>query len=123
MKSMNEWMILGLFAATGCIDRSPSREIIVIGTTPSCTVEREHVQLGEPGVAATLDDVIAYRLQELFYEDHELSRWADRVTIDVVNGRVVLRGVMPSPGVRAAFDRAARTTPGVLHVTNALAAP
>lgn len=94
----------------------------------------ERVARAVPGVHETLnmldvspsradaesDDAIAYSLQRDLALDPAISPDGDRVTIDVQHGIVTLRGAAATDARRAAVERVAETTPGVVTVVDDL---
>jgi osmotically-inducible protein OsmY len=69
---------------------------------------------------AESDEKIAFRLQRLFASHPAVANDADKVTIDVQHGKVVLRGRVPSADTRTAIAQLADDTPGVVGVVNEL---
>lgn len=86
-----------------------------------------------PGVVTTLnklevrdpspeevDDTMSFSLQRALVRDPAVAASADHVTIEVRGGAVTLRGHVPDAQARAAFERVANRTPGVVSVENLL---
>ena len=59
---------------------------------------------------------MAFSLQRALVTDPAISSEADRVTIEVRNGIVALRGRPSDPQNREAIERVANRTPGVVVV-------
>jgi osmotically-inducible protein OsmY len=70
--------------------------------------------------AAEIDDRIAFSIQRAFVIDPAVSRDVDRVTIDVSDGRVTLRGSTNDGDARLAVQRVVFETPGVTTIRNLL---
>jgi osmotically-inducible protein OsmY len=66
------------------------------------------------------DEKIAFRLQRLFAAHPAIASEAEKVTIDVQQGKVVLRGRIASADTRTAIVELADDTPGVVGVVNEL---
>ena len=96
----------------------------------------ERTVLAVPGVARTNDEVevslardygdresddrIAFALQRSLASVPTVADDTDKVSIDVVHGRVILRGSTDFVTTREEIQRIAETTPGVVSVNNAL---
>jgi len=106
------------------------------GATPDPEALRaiEDVVARVPGIVTTLnkvevrtpsqeerDDMISFSLQRALLLDPAVASRADRVTIEVKDGSVTLRGMAGDPRTRAAVERVVDRTPGVLTVKNLLA--
>lgn len=101
---------------------------------PATKASIERVVRAVPGVRETLnaldvspsrtdaqsDDAIAYSLQRDLALDRSIAADSDRVTIDVQNGIVTLRGATSTDARRSAVERVAEGTPGVVTVVDDL---
>lgn len=68
----------------------------------------------------TADDQISYNLQRSLALDPSVAHDGERVTIDVVNGVVTLRGTTSDVATRQAVEAIVMQTPGVIAVNNQL---
>lgn len=79
-----------------------------------------HVSPLRDGDDAESDESIAFRLQRSFVSDQQVAREAETVTIEVVHGKVTLRGTTLDVATRDAVTRIVRETPGTVSVSNEL---
>lgn len=84
-----------------------------------------HVVLDKIAVSPTAaeaqsDDTVAFKLQRAMLNDPAVAPEMDGVSIDVVRGKVTLRGKASSNASRAAVEALVASTPGVAAVTNEL---
>jgi osmotically-inducible protein OsmY len=84
-----------------------------------------HVVLDKISVSPTAteaqsDDTVAFKLQRGMLNDPAVAPEMDGVSIDVVRGKVTLRGKVSSNASRTAVASLVEATPGVNAVTNEL---
>ena len=78
------------------------------------------VSLARDRNGAESDEKIAFALQRSLLSLPRIGDDADRVTVDVVNGRVTLRGTTRFFSTRGDVEQMVERTPGVVSVTNEL---
>lgn len=80
----------------------------------------DKVAVSPTAVEAQSDDTVAFKLQRAMLNDPAVAPEMDGVSIDVVRGKVALRGKVSSNASRAAVAALVESTPGVVAVTNEL---
>lgn len=87
-------------------EASPNEPAVVAETPAESARQRE------------ADRTIATKIRQAVVADESLAPAMENVQIVSKDGRVVLRGTVPSVGDRARLEAKARTVPGVVSVTN-----
>ena len=80
----------------------------------------DKVAVSPSTVETQSDDTVAFKLQRAMLNDPVVAPDMDGVSIDVVRGKVALRGKVSSKATRDAVESLVESTPGVVAVTNEL---
>ncbi|MBX3192151.1 MAG: BON domain-containing protein [Labilithrix sp.] len=113
----------GIVTLTGTVDDAETKKALellannVRGVVDTLDKVQIAPSLNTPQAA---DETIAYSLQRSLAFDPTIAHDAERVSIDVLRGRVVLRGATSALDTREAAARIAEQTPGVVAVKNEL---
>jgi osmotically-inducible protein OsmY len=116
-------LLLAPVLAAGCIHSHtvayyPDKTVVT--PTSHRTVARVYSDAGPGGVASASDMALARSIQEMLATDPAMNAAARMVDIEVKDGRVILRGTIPSDRESYELQERLARYPGVKSVKNHL---